>query len=75
MIARLTWQPSDTDSPETLTADIPDDLVHQMRELMGTTQWATSEAVAWLSCRSRDDQPFKRRLFRLARITALEAQR
>jgi hypothetical protein len=71
MIARLVWQPDDQDAPEALTADIPADQLAEMRSLIGTDQWASSEAVMWINCRA-GDEPMAKRLFRLARITSLE---
>lgn len=71
MITRLTWQPDDTPGPETLTVDIPEDLLAQMRELIGTARWTSSEAVMWINTKT-GDQPWTKRLYRLARITALE---
>lgn len=71
MIARLTWIP-DNGQPETLTVDMPDFRITEFRELTGTEEWAASETVVWIPYRNRDDQPFVKGLFRLARITALE---
>lgn len=72
MITRLTWIP-DSGKTETLTVDIPEGLLTQMRELLGTAEWASSEAVMWINTQV-GDQPWTKRLFRLARITALEPQ-
>lgn len=74
MITRLTWQPDDTPGPEALTADIDAALLFEMRQLIGTPEWAKSEAVMWINCQSGPDQTWGKRLFRLARITALEPQ-
>lgn len=71
MIARLTWIP-DNGQIETLTADIPEPRLTEFHSLIGTPKWATSQAVAWIPCRGGGDQPMTKRLFRLARITALE---
>lgn len=72
MHAHLTWQPPDDDAPETLTVDLPAHLITEMRALIGTPQWAHSEAVMPIPCQTRPDGPMERRLFRLARITAVE---
>jgi hypothetical protein len=71
MIARLTWIPDNGES-ETLTVDIAAPWLEEFRSLIGTPEWASSEAVMWIPCRTRDDQPMTKRLFRLARIIALE---
>jgi hypothetical protein len=68
--ARLVWQPADQDDPETLLVDLPEHTVTEMRALIGTRQWAESEAVMWINCRT--DDVTEKRLFRLARITSLE---
>lgn len=73
MIARLTWAPDDGPI-QTLTVDLPADRITEIRALIGTPEWATSEAVAWIDYRTGTDGPFARGLFRLARITALEAE-
>jgi hypothetical protein len=70
VIVRLTWTP-DNGQPETLTADIPEGLLAQMRDLIGTPEWAGSEAVMWFNTKVCD-QSWTKRLYRLARITALE---
>ena len=70
MIAQLTWIP-DNGEPETLTVDIPEGLLQQMRDLIGTAEWTSSEAVMWINCRTNEGEPMTKRLFRLARITAL----
>jgi hypothetical protein len=72
MTTRLTWIP-DNGQPETLTADIPEGLLQQMRDLIGTAEWANSEAVMWINCRG-SNEPMTNRLFRLSRITALEPE-
>lgn len=71
MIARLTWTP-DNGTPETLTVDMPEPRITEFRKLIGTPEWAASETVASIPYRHRDDQPFTKGLFRLARITALD---
>ncbi|MGA6223498.1 hypothetical protein ACPESV_24570 [Streptomyces umbrinus] len=73
MITKLIWIP-DNGRPETLTADIPEGLLQQMRDLIGTAEWASSEAVMWINCRTNDGEPMIKRLFRLARITALDPE-
>ena len=67
---RLTWIP-DNGKPETLVAELSADHLQQMRDLMGTSEWARSEAVMWIKCRVADE-PMTKRLFRLARITSLD---
>jgi hypothetical protein len=71
VIARLTWIP-DNGQPETLTVDIAEPWLLEFRRLIGTPEWGNSEAVMWLLCRTQDDQPMTKRMFRLARITSLE---
>lgn len=71
MIARLTWIP-DNGQIETLTADISEPWLTELRALIGTPEWAKSEAVMWIPCRTTEDGLMTKRLFRLARITALE---
>lgn len=71
MIATLIWIP-DNGQPETLTVDIAAPWLNEFRNLIGTPEWASSEAVMWIPCRTRDDKPMVKRLFRLARITSLE---
>lgn len=73
MLVRLTWQPDDIPTPETLTADIPGRRVREMRELLGTDEWKQSEAVMWIPCRVNDG-PMKEMLFRLARILDVQPQ-
>jgi hypothetical protein len=71
MIAHLTWIP-DNGEPETLTVDMPEHRITEFRELIGTPEWAASEAVMWINCRTNEGEPMIKRLFRLARITALD---
>lgn len=73
MTARLTWTP-DNGQPETLTVDIAEPWCAEFRKLIGTSEWAASEAVMWIPCRTLPDQPMVKRLFRLARIAALEPE-
>jgi hypothetical protein len=70
MIVSLTWTP-DNNRPQTLTADIPEGRVREMRALIGTPEWTSSDAVMWIPCRVGDG-PMEKRLFRLARITAID---
>ena len=70
-LARLTWLSDETDGPDTLDVELPDVQIRQMQELIGTARWAQSEAVLWIPCRTRPDAPMEKRLFRLARITAV----
>ncbi|MDJ0342224.1 hypothetical protein QMK19_03360 [Streptomyces sp. H10-C2] len=71
MLARFTWQPDDTDGPETITVDLPTERIEEMRQLIGTPAWANSEAATWIPCRTGPGAPVKKWLFRLARITAI----
>ena len=72
MITRLTWIP-DNGTPETLTVDLPEGLLAQMRDLIGTPEWVASEAVMWINTKV-GGQPWTKRLYRLARITALDPE-
>jgi hypothetical protein len=72
VITSLTWTP-DSGKPETLITDIPEGLLAQMRDLIGTPEWAGSEAVMRINTKV-GDQPWTKRLYRLARITALEPE-
>lgn len=72
MIARMTWAPDDG-AVQTLLVDLPETHFTQMRELIGTPEWAQSEAVTWIPYRTNPGDEPQRGLFRLARITALEA--
>ena len=72
MIAAMTWAPDDGPI-QTLTVDLPAETIAEIRALVGTPEWARSEAVEWINYRSGDG-PFVRGLFRLARITALEPE-
>lgn len=72
MIARLTWLPADTTTPETLTVDLPPERIAEMRELIGTEAWTTSDAVMLILCQGRPEPTWGKRLFRLARITDVE---
>lgn len=71
MITRMTWIP-DNGQPETLTVDVPEAWISEFPKLVGTPEWANSEAVAWIPCRSHDSEPMTKRLFRLAQITSLK---
>jgi hypothetical protein len=73
MITRLTWT-LDSGHPETLTADLPETHLTEMRALIGTPEWAESEAVMWIPYRTGPAGPMTKGLFRLARITALEPE-
>lgn len=68
--ARLTWQPDDTDQPEILTVDMPAAHITEMQQLLadGTP---LGDAVAWIPVRDSSGT-YTPRLFRLARITAIE---
>lgn len=71
MIARMTWAPDDG-PVQTLIVDLPDAHFTQMRALIGTPEWAESEAATWIPYRVSPDDAPQRGLFRFARITALE---
>ncbi|MFF7329709.1 hypothetical protein [Streptomyces sp. NPDC008150] len=71
MLVTLTFAPVDGPT-ETVTADIPPARYAEMRDLIGTPDWTNSEAVAWIWCRTKPSKPMRERLFRLARITAIE---
>lgn len=70
MLARLTWTP-DNNTPETLTVDLPAELYDWMRALIGTPEWARSDATQQINVVNGGGG---RRLFRLARITAIEPE-
>lgn len=72
MIARMTWAPDDGPI-QTLLVDLPGAHFTQMRAMIGTPEWAESEAVSWIPYRTAPGDEPQRGLFRLARITALEA--
>ena len=69
--AHLTWQPDDSPKPEILTVDLPAARIREMQDLIGTPGWIQSDAVMWIPCDSGPGQPVVKRLFRLARITAI----
>ncbi|MEU7737859.1 hypothetical protein AB0B51_33160 [Streptomyces griseus] len=73
MIASLTWQPDDTDQPETVTIDMPAHLVADLQHLIDARH-DFGDAVAWIPTRD-DAGAYIPRLFRLARITATEGAR
>lgn len=70
MIAHLTWQPDDTNQPEILTVDMPATHITEMQQLLadGTP---LGGAVLWIPVRDTAGT-YTPRLFRLARITAIE---
>ncbi len=70
-VARLTWRPGDTTTPETLTVDLPAARIRELQDLIGTPDWVQSETAMWIPCDSGPGQPVVKRLFRLARITAI----
>jgi hypothetical protein len=70
--AHLTFQPVGSGGPETVTVDLPADLIAEMRALIGTPQVRASEAAAWVLCQAEPNGPMKPYLFRLARITAID---
>ncbi|MGP3752181.1 hypothetical protein [Streptomyces sp. IBSNAI001] len=70
MIANLTWQPDDTDQPETVTVDMPWARLVELRQLLAAGA-DFGDTVMWISTRN-DDGTYTPRLFRLARITATE---
>lgn len=73
MLAQLTWTPDNGES-ETLTVEVSEQRYREMRELIGTSEWTSSEAVMWIPYRVGNSGSFTDGLFRLARITGLEAQ-
>lgn len=70
MIARLTWQPDNTHLPETVTVDMPANHVSELHGLLAAGAHF-GDTVMWIPVRD-DDGTYTRRLFRLARITAIE---
>lgn len=73
MIATLTWQPTDTDQPETVTIDMPAHWIADLQHLIDTKH-DLGDAVAWIPVRDTTGA-YTPRLFRLARITATEGAR
>lgn len=71
MLVRMTWAPDDGPI-QTLIVDIVEPQLTAMRALIGTPEWAESEAVTWLPYRTSSQHKPQLGLFRLARITALE---
>lgn len=72
---RLTWQPANTTTPETMTADIPPARITELRELITDPNVDLGETVLWIPVRldhEPPDAPFTKLLFRLARITAID---
>jgi hypothetical protein len=67
----MTWAPDDGPI-QTLTVDIAEAWLKEFRNLIGTPEWAGSEAVMWIRYRTGEEGPMAKGLFRLARITALE---
>ncbi|WP_405391090.1 hypothetical protein OG596_26480 [Streptomyces sp. NBC_01102] len=70
MIANLTWQPNDTDQPETVTVDMPATRLSELQTLLAAGA-DFGDTVMWIPTRN-DDGTYTPRLFRLARITAAE---
>lgn len=72
-LVRLTWQPDDSDA-ETMTADLPAARVSELQVLLADPATNFGEAAMWIPVRL-DTEPraaaFTKRLFRLARITAV----
>lgn len=73
MIASLTWQPTDTDQPETVTVDMPADWIAELQRLIDAHH-DFGDAVAWIPVRDTTGA-YTPRLFRLARTTATEVSR
>lgn len=73
MIASLTWQPADTDQPESVTVDMPAHWLAELQRLIDARH-TFRDAVAWIPVRDAD-WAYTPRLFRLARITATEGAR
>ncbi|MFI9194192.1 hypothetical protein ACIG0A_33440 [Streptomyces californicus] len=73
MIATLTWQPSDATHPETVTIDMPAPWIADLQRLIDA-QHDFGDAVAWIPTRDNAGA-YTPRLFRLARITAVEGAR
>lgn len=71
-LAQLTWQPDNIDGPETLTVDLPAERITEMQDLIGTADWVRSEAVMPIPTRGTNGR-MEPRLYRLARITAIQA--
>jgi hypothetical protein len=67
----MTWAPDDGPI-QALIVDLSEAHLTEMRALIGTPEWAESEAVTWLPYRTSRDHKPQLGLFRLARITALE---
>lgn len=76
MIVRLTWQPTGADTPETVTAELPAQAVTNLCQLIAEPT-DLGDRVAWIPTRL-DTEPadarFRKRLFRLARITAIDPE-
>lgn len=70
MIGRLTWQPANTHDPETLTVDMPADRISELQTLLAAGV-DFGEAAIWIPTRNADGT-YTHRLFRLARIAAIE---
>lgn len=71
-LARLTWTPAEN-TPETLIVDLPAHRIPEMQTLIGTPDWARSEAVMWIDTLDTYGRAHPR-LYRLARITAIEPE-
>ncbi|WP_069743057.1 hypothetical protein [Streptomyces sp. EN23] len=66
MIAQLTWQPTDTDQPETVTIGMPAPWLDEF-QMLRSRGHDFGEAVAWIPTRNSDGT-YTPRLFRLVRI-------
>lgn len=74
---RLTWQPGDSNTPETMTAAMSPARAAELQQLLadGTD---FGETAMWIDVRLDSEPPhapFMPRLFRLARITEIEVAR
>lgn len=71
---RFTWQPDDSDAPETLTAYMTRAHAAELRDLIADPA-ALGEAVMWIPTLLDSEPmgaPFRNRLFRVARITHVD---
>lgn len=67
----MKWAPDDG-PVQTLFVDIIEPQLTEMRALIGTPEWAESQAVMRMPYRTSPKDDPQLGLFRLARITALE---
>ncbi|MCX4605441.1 hypothetical protein OG402_33790 [Streptomyces anulatus] len=69
MIASLTWQPTDTNQPETVTVDMPAPWLDEF-QMLRSRDHDFGEAVAWIPVRDTTGTCTPR-LFRLGRILSI----